>query len=105
MMQLQQPHHSASLQHPQHHLPYHNARSLHPAPFKQRKRHQNSIQPRGSSITTAAAAQAALDQQQVALAISQPPENYEYKADILPETFEVVQQQYPQLMGLVEAGV
>lgn len=33
-----------------------------------------------------------------------PPAGYDYKAEILPETLEVVQQQYPQLMGMVEAG-
>lgn len=56
-------------------------------------------------IPHATAAQAAaLDQQQVALQVPQPPSDYDYKADILQETLEVVQQQYPQLMGLVEAG-
>jgi hypothetical protein len=55
--------------------------------------------------TTTSTTAAPLDQQAVAAAIPQPPPDYEYKSDILPETLEVVQQQYPQLLGLVQAGV
>lgn len=47
---------------------------------------------------------AALDQQQVALNLPQPPEDYDYKAETLPETLDVVQKHYPQLLPLVEAG-
>lgn len=103
-MQPQQLPQHALLQHHQHRIHYHHVSTSYPAPFKHCKRLQHSTPPRGSSIIAAAAAQAALNQQQVALAISQAPVDYDYKADILPETLEVVQQQYPQLMGLVEAG-
>eukprot|EP00878_Enallax_costatus_P035659 GHUV01039848.1.p1 GENE.GHUV01039848.1~~GHUV01039848.1.p1 ORF type:complete len:343 (+),score=108.49 GHUV01039848.1:341-1369(+) len=38
------------------------------------------------------------------LAVPVPPNNYDYKAEILPETILTVKQQYPDLLPLVEEG-
>jgi hypothetical protein len=54
-------------------------------------------------ILGSAAAQQQQQQQQV-LAVPYPPQGYDYKSEILDETIDVVSQQYPQLMGLVEQG-
>lgn len=39
-----------------------------------------------------------------ALAVPLPPQDYDYKAEILAETYEVVCQRYPQLSDLVDQG-
>jgi hypothetical protein len=49
-------------------------------------------------------AHAATQAQQQVLAVPYPPQGYDYKAEILDETVDVVGQQYPQLMDLVEQG-
>lgn len=82
----------------------HQHRSLHQLPRTHSSLQQHAAARRAQTTAAHATATAPLDQQAVALAIPQPPADYDYKADILPETLEVVQQQYPQLLGLVEAG-
>lgn len=83
--------------HSKHHL--HHSGSSNRAPWR-----QLSLATADADASTTAPA---LDQRQVALQLAQqntPPSDYDYKADVLPETLEVVSQQYPQLMPLVEAG-
>jgi hypothetical protein len=46
----------------------------------------------------------AATQQQQALAVPIPPQGYDYKAVVLEDTIEVVSQQFPQLMDLVDEG-
>lgn len=67
-------------------------------------RHKQCWRAAPAAAQATASTAAALGQQEVALQLTQPPAEYDYKADILPETLEVVQQQYPQLMQLVEEG-
>lgn len=38
------------------------------------------------------------------LAVPSPPADYDYKAEILPETVSVVKDLYPDLIGLVDQG-
>jgi hypothetical protein len=47
---------------------------------------------------------ASVTQQQQALAVPIPPQGYNYKSVILEETVDVVSQQFPQLMDLVDQG-
>uniref|UniRef100_A0A383VMJ9 TraB domain-containing protein n=1 Tax=Tetradesmus obliquus TaxID=3088 RepID=A0A383VMJ9_TETOB len=51
-----------------------------------------------------AATQQQQQQQQQVLDVPLPPQGYDYKAENLDETVDVVSQQYPQLMDLVEQG-
>jgi hypothetical protein len=75
--------------------------SAHVLQHRRPKQHVRST----AVVSASASAQAgALNQQQVAQQLRPPPAGYDYKAEIMPETLEIVQQQYPQLMGLVEAG-